>query len=120
MLSKSESKNSQNPTHLILDEAKAKRDSPSNDLPKTSIKTGTWPIIYLFKEILIFHFPNFLPWFNFDQRRYLLDLQHYLPGPQDIIIIFVLSNLNRSRRSLTLMEPNLPTSVVFETHHIWF
>lgn len=51
MFSKTESNDAQESTHTVLEESKAQRDSPSDDLMKASIPKGTY-LYRLFNEIL--------------------------------------------------------------------
>ena len=64
MLSKSNLNDSQRSSHTAFAEAKAKRDSLRDDLPKKSRKTDISPWIHLFNELFVFHASDFLLWFN--------------------------------------------------------
>ena len=55
MLPASEPNDSQQQTHTVLEESKPKADTPSDDLPRKSIKTGRSALIHLFHEIFILH-----------------------------------------------------------------
>ena len=48
MFSKNKSEARQKSDHPVVEESKAKRDVPSDDLPKNSINTGTQTLFHLF------------------------------------------------------------------------
>ena len=58
MLSNDETNHSQKPIHTVLEESKAKRDTPSDDPLTQSIKPGTCALIRYFIEFSLLSFQS--------------------------------------------------------------